>query len=142
MFDPSNYLTESQKQEIAEDMFRTQMREHLSNERQVSNHLYTITSELIHEVLDSSLGVDWREQLVASVKGSLKKDLSFQIFRPADRYTQLKDGPGVAPMREAVEKHSARIEQRVMEAIDKMDDYRLAELMRDALAMRLGGEGK
>ena len=45
-------------------------------------------------------------------------------------------------MREAVEKHSARIEQRVMEAIDKMDDYRLAELMRDALVMRLGGEGK
>lgn len=139
MFDPNDYLTEAQKQEIAEDMFRQQMREHLSNERQVSNHLYQINAELIHEVLDSSLGGDWREQLVASVKGSLKKDLSFTIFRDSDRYTGGKDGPGVAPLREAVEKHAGRIEQRVLRAIEEMDEYRIAEIMRLVLTDRLGG---
>lgn len=139
MFDPNDYLTESQKQEIAEDMFRQQMREHLSNERQVSNHLYQINAELIHEVLDSSLGCDWREQLVASVKGSLKKDLSYTIFRDSDRYTGDKDGPGVAPLREAVQKHAGRIEQRVLRAIEEMDEYRIAEIMRLVLTDRLGG---
>lgn len=136
--DLSEYLSDERKQEIAEEVFREQIGKHLSNERQVSNHLYNITQHVVDSTLEEHLG-DWQATLIEKVKGDLRKGLTFYIFRAKDRYSDDKEGVGLKYLRAAVDKHAGRIETQVLKAIDGMGDDSLGYLMRDALAKRLGG---
>lgn len=136
--DLSEYLSDERKQEIAEEVFREQIGKHLSNERQVSNHLYNITQHVVDSTLEEHLG-DWQATLIEKVKGDLRKGLTFYIFRDGERY-ESKEGVGMKYLRAAVDKHAGRIETQVAKAIDGMDDDSLGYLLRGALAKRLGGD--
>lgn len=135
--DLSEYLSDERKQEIAEEVFREQLGKHLSNERQVSNHLYYITQKVVDSTLEEHLG-DWQAALIERVKGDLRKGLQYYIFRSADRYGT-DEGVGMKYLRAAVDKHAGRIETQVLKAIDNTSDDQLGYLLRDALAKRLGG---
>lgn len=137
MTDLSSYLSEDQKREIAEEMFRDQLKEHLKDERQVSNHLHNISQHLVTKALEEHIGNEWQDLIVEKVKGDLRKGLQFYIFRESGRFQE--EGPGNKHLRAAVDKHAERIEQRVLRHIEDLDDGDLGNLLRGALARRLGG---
>lgn len=134
------YLSDDQKREIAEEMFRRRLAEALNDDVKVSNFLYRMHKELVHDVIAEKMGDDWVEKIYEHTKKSITQLSSYDVFRAADRSYGAVEGPGRKYLLEAVEKHAGRIEGRVLKRIEELDDYDLGDILRSALAKRLGGE--
>lgn len=140
--DITEYLTDEQKQEIAEDIFRERVAAALDNDVKITNFLYRMHREIVQDVMVEKMGDEWVDKVYEHTKKSIAKLSSFDLFRPGSQYYGDVEGPGRKHLIEAVEKHSARIEGRVLRRIEELDDSDLGDLLRSALATRLGGEAK
>lgn len=130
-----NYLTEDQKQEIAEDEYRRLIRlglekdnfrfktlhkkERISNlDRILSNAVYYILENESDEILGSS--VDLKKTIKNNVKKTIleRNDYSYSIFRSKGTFDK-EDSIGQQILTKAVVDQTEYIKEKVKKSIDK-----------------------
>jgi|SRR5690606_4754934 len=139
--DISAYLSEEDKQRIAEEEYRKVIRSivYTDKERLFSNSAYRIVQKLVDERFGESLSKILEEKTVKIIN-----DLStYNVFKKKDAWDN-DDSKGWKYLQESVDKHKDLIEDRVVQIIQEMDpDYvrnRLEDLMYDVVENRLLGK--
>ena len=139
--DISAYLSEEDKQRIAEEEYRKVIRSivYTDKERLFSNAAYRIVQKLVDERFGESLSKILEEKTVKIIN-----DLStYIVFKKKDAWDN-DDSKGWKYLQESVDKHKDLIEDRVVQIIQEVDsDYvrnRLEDLMYEVVENRLLGK--
>jgi hypothetical protein len=139
--DISAYLSEEDKQRIAEEEYRKVIRSivYTDKERLFSNAAYRTVQKLVDERFGESLSKILEEKTVKIIN-----DLStYTVFKKKDAWDN-DDSKGWKYLQESVDKHKDLIEDRVVQIIQEVDsDYvrnRLEDLMCEVVENRLLGK--
>lgn len=154
--DIKQYLTESQKKEIAEDEYRRIIREELKTDsfgfttlskrdrlsnaqRLMSNAIHYILENECEEILDKS--IDLKRHIKKNVNKTIlnKKDYSYSIFREKGTF-QKEDSLGQQILDAAIKENEDLIKKRVEESIEnffKKDPDYLNDWMNEAIGQVL-----
>ena len=139
--DISAYLSEEDKQRIAEEEYRKVIRSivYTDKERLFSNAAYRTVQKLVDERFGESLSKILEEKTVKIIN-----DLStYTVFKKKDAWDN-DDSKGWKYLQESVDKHKDLIEDRVVQIIQEVDsDYvrnRLEDLMYEVVENRLLGK--
>lgn len=146
-----NYLSEDQKQEIAEDEYRRLIREELKTdsfgfntlnkkdrvsnaERLMSNAVHYILENECEEILDKSINL--KQYIKENVDKTIlkKKDYTYYIFRSKGTFDR-EDSLGQQILNQAIEDNKDLIKERVKESIEeffKKDDTFLYDFVQQS----------
>lgn len=143
-FDINDYLSEEQKAEIAEEMFRDALRTKLNSPAGVDRILSNISYYAVFQEIDAAVeggGDTLRNQIRDRAYEHLNKGGNYGIFRSRDRWS---DASVASKIVEGIV-HEKRdlIEERVHQAITQMPFDRVKEeiryVMRDRIDNILAG---
>jgi len=138
--DINQYLSEEDKKNIAEEEYRSAIRQlvQVDKERILSNCAYTVVQKLVDEAFNEDLNTI----LVNKVKDIIDDLSPYSVFKRKDAWDR-DESKGQKYLDNAVEANKVLIEQKVQDIIVEMDvkdfHYRLEELMYSVVENRLLG---
>lgn len=113
-----NYLSEEQKQRIAEQMFRERLSAAMPDaknvERILTNNAYTIMQGIVDPLMDD----DMKSIIKSNVKGVVNGLSNYNVFKAPDAWDR-EASRGWELLQEALSNSKDRIEARVHELIDE-----------------------
>lgn len=145
--DIDNYLSEEEKKEIAQDLFKEELRkgflssqDHKRNtenyERVINNSVY----EFLMTEIDTIIGCDFKEKLSIGIKKILSKDLTYSVFRDLSPWDN-KKSVAQEMLDNLVLENKQIAEDKVKEAMqninfDNLEDY-FADILKEAIIEKL-----
>lgn len=145
--DIDNFLSDEDKKEIAQDLFRDELRngflasqEHRKNTENYERVIYNSVHYFLEEEMDKIFGTNHKEMLSENLKKILNKNLEFVVFKNTSPWTD-KKSVAQEMLDNLVLENKSIAEAKVKEALenikfDNIEDY-FAEILKDAIIEKL-----
>lgn len=145
--DIDNFLSDEDKKEIAQDLFRDELRngflasqEHRKNTENYERVIYNSVHYFLEEEMDKIFGTNHKEMLSEKLKKILNKNLEFVVFKNTSPWSN-KKSVAQEMLDNLVLENKSIAEAKVIEALenikfDNLEDY-FAEILKDAIIEKL-----